>query len=1208
MADYTRLKRKMACTGLQLAPPDILAPGKFSRLKNARSYEPGTIESRAGFARINSTALADAIHSVRRMNDQLPGAANPFIRVSAAGTKLYTGTSGNLTEVDTGYSGNPVALVPFRPDGSPQSWMYVADTAKMRKVSMDAATDYGLGIAAPNSPPTAALAIPNNAYLEDFSYASDVALQAVWIEGGTAGNPTREQWRVNTTISQILFDTGTTGWACVNPAVAAGILAGSRLLINTGGGTVETVLVHDVFPATSGTITIGSIIYDAGTSGACSIVLSIPVREIQVDSMIRIAAAENCRVLSVTPGPNGLTCIRTSTASTRAAGDALAGLASFRAYFVSTHAAAETVTQDAMVSAITTGTGYLTSTALAANLSLVGGRPIQSTDYLQVGFLLTDPSKLTSGKIMFDIDVAGSGAGTIFQRNFYYFEFRASDFVPAAQGTLSLLTTQQRAIQRQIIDEAAVIAQFGYYPEFLPPPGTDVSGIDPNQYQYPYYGSIPTMTVYEEDTGSPVQSSTSAQSDAGKAQWTQFKIPLSVLEANRVGSDLTRTWKDMNSCRVQFVVTGAVDVYVSAILVGGTYGPDTGDLGTQFLYRYRAESAIGAMSNPSPPMRGGPSPRSERVILTLSTVSDAQATQLRIERYGGNLQGWHRIGSVPNTGTPTFNDDQSETALANAPPLELDNHQPFPTIDTPKSGTCNVAGTSVVRVSGDTFNTSWGRGTIINIAGVDYTFYNQPTSTTFVQINENAGTGSAVAWYIKEPILLAQPLPSLWGPHPLIDVLFACGSVYQPGSLFWTKPGNADSAPIRFTQEVTAPTEPLVNGVMLPDGRSIVYSSQRSFAIYPALNDVSVMTILEAGKRGLFARRCLCSGEGKIWFRAVDGIYESGGGAVSESITGDLYVLFPHGDTAGQTFGDYIPPDDTLPYSQQLSYARGWVYYDYVGTDANRHRLSYDVAAKAWWPDEPAVELLMAYQEEGQSVQSVIYGGADGRLHTAGGTTDDGTAIPGQFRTGCEDADDSRSEKQFGDAMLDFVSPSVAISVIAGFDNYTVLKAAQAFTNADREDQKNLIVNSGDGQDARNMAIDVQWAASGPKFYEWQPSFKQKPGDMVRNTWQTQEMTFGYPHYFHHDHESLWAVISTEDTVLTITIDGTDFTYTIPSTGGVYAKQMVELKIMKGKSVKYTIVGTEGCRLFPEDCTINLRGWGDSGPYRPVRPFGGGAA
>jgi hypothetical protein len=886
----------------------------------------------------------------------------------------------------------------------------------------------------------------------------------------------------------------------------------------------------------------------------------------------------------------------------------LAVLASFRAYFASTHAAAETVTQDAMVSAFTTGTGNLTSTAIATNLSMVGGRPIQKSDHLQFGVLVSDPSKLTSGKIMFDIDSLGSGAASIFQRNFYYFEFRASDFVPAAQGTLTLLTTQQRAIQRQIIDEAGVIAQFGYYPDFLPPPGTDVTNFDYSN--YPLSFPIPTTTVVtEEDTGSPDTTATSGQSDSGKAQWTQFKIPLAVLEANRVGSDLTRTWKDMNSCRVQFVVTGAVDIYVSAILVGGTYGPDIGDVGQPIVYRYRAESVVGVMSNPSPPMRGGVSPKRERVTLALSTVADAQATQLRIERYGANLQGWHRIGSVPNTGSPTFSDDFSDDAIAGAPPLELDNHQPFPTIDTPKSGTCNVSGTSVTRVAGDTFNTSWGRGTIINIAGVDYTFYNQPASTSFLEINENAGSGTAVAWYIKEPILLAQPLGSLWGPHPLIDVLFACDSPYQPGHLFWTKPGNADSAPITFNQEVTAPTEPLMNGVMLPDGRSVVWSSNRSFAIYPALNDVRSMTILEAGKRGLFAKKALCVGEGRIWFRAVDGIYESGGGAASDSITDvDLYVLFPHGEVAGQTFGDYVPPDDTQPNAQRLSYASGFVYFDYIGTDSNRHRLTYHVATKSWWPDEPAVELLMAYQEEGDGVHSLVYGGADGRLHQAGGTTDDGTAIACQVRTASEDADDSRSEKQFGDAMLDFVSPSVAISVIAGFDNYSSLLAAQTFTNANRLNQKNLEINSGNGQDARNMAIDITWSGAGPKLYEWQPSFKQKPGDMKRTTWQTQEMTFGADQYFHMDHEQLWALESSDVVTLTITVDGVAFTYTIPSTSGSYSKVIVESQIMKGKAFKYVMTSAGAFRVFPEDCVLNIRPWGDSGPYRAVRPFGANAA
>ena len=129
-------------------PPDQMPPGKYPFAQNVRAYLEGRLVGRA--TQDSSTiTLPNPVHSIRRLNDSTPaGPMVGFILVSAAGTNLYA----NATQVDSGLSGNPVSMVPFRPNASVQPWMYVGDSIKMDKVRSDG-TRYKMGIAEPQSAP-----------------------------------------------------------------------------------------------------------------------------------------------------------------------------------------------------------------------------------------------------------------------------------------------------------------------------------------------------------------------------------------------------------------------------------------------------------------------------------------------------------------------------------------------------------------------------------------------------------------------------------------------------------------------------------------------------------------------------------------------------------------------------------------------------------------------------------------------------------------------------------------------------------------------------------------------------------------------------------------------------------------------------------------------------------------------------------------------
>ena len=123
--------------GLDLTNPVNRIPaGRVSIAQNIRAYLAGGISFRNLLTAAFYT-LAAALHTIRRLNDSTPnGPSDGYIFINGAGTVLYAGN----TAVATGLSGNPVSMIPFRPNTSVQPWMYVADSAEQSAVTLD--TEY----------------------------------------------------------------------------------------------------------------------------------------------------------------------------------------------------------------------------------------------------------------------------------------------------------------------------------------------------------------------------------------------------------------------------------------------------------------------------------------------------------------------------------------------------------------------------------------------------------------------------------------------------------------------------------------------------------------------------------------------------------------------------------------------------------------------------------------------------------------------------------------------------------------------------------------------------------------------------------------------------------------------------------------------------------------------------------------------------------
>ena len=368
------------------------------------------------------------------------------------------------------------------------------------------------------------------------------------------------------------------------------------------------------------------------------------------------------------------------------------------------------------------------------------------------------------------------------------------------------------------------------------------------------------------------------------------------------------------------------------------------------------------------------------------------------------------VARGPNTNPPTpIIDSATDLAVAANPALQFDNFEPFPSIDLPQSGTCNVVGGVVTRLTGGPFNIRWLPGTLLLVGAsttfgtavppqIAYSAVRRPSGVStwdFTGLTSPIPDGTNLLWNIAEPILAAQPLAYLFGPTDNINFMFGVGDPLRPGTLYWCKGSNLDSAPDTNQMDVTDPSEPLVNGAM-SGGRGVLASIKRFWVIMPNFFNAEATATGTSGStwtlqatsitRGLFIPRCLAvSGGGTIFFRVDDGIHVSPGGLGSESITdGDLYPLFSHeGSTPTSITRNgitIVPPDDSQPAQQQFSYQNGYLYYDYLGLDSNRHTLVFDEAAGGWIDDLYGTDVIIHAPDESESVQGILVGCADGTL------------------------------------------------------------------------------------------------------------------------------------------------------------------------------------------------------------------------------------
>lgn len=1152
MADYARPASgfRFRFDGIKTnSAPDAMPEFKYPYASNVRGYGDSSTQSRPQVVQSQSAPGGGNNGAVLSLE--------PTLGIYKIGTKLFY--QGN--QIDTGYaSGLGASLCPFRPNASPNAYEYVFDQAKSSKVVVASGTPVvqKVGIAEPQSAPEAC---------PDYFYNLHAdAAAAVWTQAGTAGAP------ADITRSTEVLPAGTVTFTdpASNPTVIGGNTPASRVSLLVGttqqyqvGQSVAVLatgfsgIIQDVIPGFSSTaIQVKGVKYLSGTSGKCSIALSVvPGSELLPDvtggntttflqtaqtilasfrrgALIQITGAvtEIVMILSATRGLDDSISLEVSTVNNQTTATALTLQPTIVLDSTPTGGGTTLVSSGISSAIAGAGTGTLTTATIPL---LTGGLLFEGTDllnhnsnsllrqddYFHFSVNVSDITQLSTTapaiRIMFDVN---NGAAN-FTDNYYYYDIQANDLTSAVASSQTQLGAASVSAQRQALRKGLDLASIGGIRSVA---GSRPVGIDG--------GGDPAAV----DFGSG-----GTQTSTGASQWTEVMFPIRAL--TRVGNDQTRTLFNFQSMRVQVVTTGAITLKLSSFWFGGGSTPDVGQVGAPLLYRVRPRSSVtGVKGNPSPATRYDVSPHRQQVVVTLpSAAYDSQIDTWDVFRFGGSITEWRYVGSAPSTSS-TFADNIFDLVITDNELLSFDNLEPFPSIGPPIStSTAAITGTLMQATFPLAAQSPAGYGTLSQLGNLlpgnvvqagsqFYTLQNRPTlvSTTattqtyLFSFVENAGSQTNPSVVIQEPNLAAQPANRVFGPDAqgvFFSVLAGAtnnNSVgLRAGLIQWTNPNDPDTAAASNTKDLCPPSEPLQNGVIVA-GYPVVLSAKRAWSGIPQ-SDGSYAWREIPVSRGLAAEFGICTDGNLAYYVAPDGIRASQLGSSQSLTDADLYNLFPHEGIfpadytyAGNTV---FAPEYKFASNVRLACVNGFLYLDYLDANQNQRTLTCDLRKTAWCVDSysAAVTIHAGTTNPGSNQkvpasatrnQQLYLGDSTGAIYNeqSSPVAGSGEIVSSIVITREEMVGDIRSNKLFGDAALDCLAAGSNMTVTPVFFG-TVFGTSTTVTGGQSSRPSSPpTVNILGEQIKRSMGLSVSWTDQGTtsSLFMWQISYVTQPEDI----------------------------------------------------------------------------------------------------------------
>jgi hypothetical protein len=463
---------------------------------------------------------------------------------------------------------------------------------------------------------------------------------------------------------------------------------------------------------------------------------------------------------------------------------------------------------------------------------------------------------------------------------------------------------------------------------------------------------------------------------------------------------------------------------------------------------------------------------------------------------------------------------------------------------------------------------------------------------------------------------LQRPLPYVWGPGLNPSRLFGCGDPDRPDAVYFSNAGNADQWGSPNWVDVSSPSDKMQNGTIL-DTRVFAFSKERMFELAPSLVGGSTITPYPTPcSRGLISpwglwprNSATCKA---IYFVAKDGIYVTNGGPEQSLVENDIKPIFPTLDLPARQVGSVDAVNMERIEDIRLGFHNDELYFIYRGLNSGFLQMLIFDQNKSRWRQASygAQQIAVIYSEEAGPASSLLLGDTVGNLYTTqtgqdslNGST---AAIAVNVRTGSFDQGIPLNLKEYGSVLFD-IDPGGATAlnpiVITPIINAELLP--QAAINVTGTGRQQVPLTLGDIF-GFNLSFDITWnrsASINPVLFQLDILWRPEPSSLVH--WEARESSYGLSG-FGHARDAYFSIRSNSAVTLTLTMDGTVQTYTIPSTGGQRRKQLVTFNANKWKVMRIALDAVDGVsqfRLYP-DGELRVKQWITSLGYQPVPAFG----
>lgn len=228
--------------------------------------------------------------------------------------------------------------------------------------------------------------------------------------------------------------------------------------------------------------------------------------------------------------------------------------------------------------------------------------------------------------------------------------------------------------------------------------------------------------------------------------------------------------------------------------------------------------------------------------------------------------------------------------------------------------------------------------------------------------------------------------PFIFGPFA-DKVIMGLGEENQPGNVFWTNPGRADSSRAENNVQVTSSRDPLVTGVIY-NGYPYVASRGDWYALDFLAGEAGTAIFTprktKAGK-GPLGPWAACAGD-MIYFVTPEGVMMTDGQSEAAEITSDLLPIFHN-----ESVGEYKPIDfDAAQELFRLYWADPELHFIYPDTDGELQHVIFQ--ERKWrseefarpgltanypsepWDNSPLMHATCIYDDTAWPARSVFIG------------------------------------------------------------------------------------------------------------------------------------------------------------------------------------------------------------------------------------------